>query len=195
MFATMLDLLFPPQCASCATIGSGLCLRCAPAMPPISHALPTLTVHALGPYEGAWRSAVLALKDGRRDVAGALGERLASLSCAQYALVAVPTTSARRAQRGFDGGEMLARTAARISGATLLEGLVQVAGDAQRGRRRPERLAARGRFEWRGRPLEGRRVVLVDDVVTTGATLEDCAATVRTAGGVVYQAIVVARAA
>ncbi|HEY8315071.1 MAG TPA: hypothetical protein VIG51_12990 [Candidatus Baltobacteraceae bacterium] len=154
----------------------------------------TLSVTALGAYDGVWRRAILALKDGRRDVATALGERLASLVRARSILVPVPTTKKRRAQRGFDGGDLLARIAAAESGATVIAGLRHLAGDAQRGRDRAARLAARGRFGWAAESLAGRRIVLVDDVATTGSTLEDCAATVRTAGGVVSEAIVVARA-
>ena len=50
------------------------------------------------------------------------------------------------------------------------------------------------RFVWRAEQLNGERIVLLDDVVTTGATLEDCAAVVRAAGGIVQKGIVIATA-
>jgi predicted amidophosphoribosyltransferase len=151
-------------------------------------------VTALAPYEGNVRRAVLALKNGRRDVARALAERLCALVTPEETLVPVPTTKARRRERGFDGCELIANLIAQRTGACVEAHLVQIAGDRQRGRGRDARLSARGRFAWRGTPLEGRRVTLLDDVVTTGATLEDCAAELRRAGATIEKAIVIARA-
>lgn len=188
----LLDVLFPPQCAACDAAGSGLCERCfGRDREPLRFALPTLEVTALGIYEGSLKRAVLALKDGRRDAARALAERLAVLVPRGCAVTGVPTTRARRWERGFDGCELLATLAAP---GFALTGLAQTKGDAQRGRTRTQRLAATGRFTWHGETLEGREVVLLDDVVTTGSTLEDCAATLRGAGASVRRAVVVAHA-
>lgn len=154
----------------------------------------SLRVASLAAYEGNVRHIVLALKSGRRDVAYALAGRLGDLVAAGDALVPVPTTPARRRERGFDGCVLMAQTISRRIGVPVLAHLLQVAGDRQRGRTRDARLSAHGRFAWRGAPLNGRRVMLLDDVVTTGATLEDCAAVLRAAGACVEKAIVVARA-
>ncbi len=190
----ILATLFPPQCAVCNAVGSGLCDRCAPGSAArVTVRLRTLRLAALGRYEASLRQAVLALKAGRRDVAAELGRRLAACIEPASALVPVPTTRARRLQRGFDGAVLLAQIAADRANACVLPSLEQIAGDAQRGRDRSARLAACGRFAWRGESsLSGRRVVLLDDVATTGATLEDCAATIRAAGGIVDEAVVVA---
>ena len=137
MFHALLDAIFPPQCAGCSAIGIGLCERCLPFdEPPLLRVLPTLRVYALGDYRGALRRAVLALKDGRRDVAQALGERLAAMISAPMLLVPVRTTRARRRVRGIDGVEYVARIAARRTGASVACALEPIRGDAQRGRSR-----------------------------------------------------------
>jgi predicted amidophosphoribosyltransferase len=187
----IVDLLFPPQCGACGAAGSALCDRCVPKLP-IQTRVGTIRITALGRYEGALRRAVLALKSGRRDVARAFALRIAPLLEPGEILVPVPTTNARRRERGFDGCELIARLAAAKACARAHCGLLQIAGDRQRGRTRDARLAARGRFAWRGEEFSGDRVTLLDDVVTTGATLEDCKTGLTATGATVHRAIVCA---
>jgi predicted amidophosphoribosyltransferase len=188
----LLDFLFPPQCASCNLLGSGFCHGCAGTCKPIDVSLGALAVSAVGSYEGSLRSAILALKDGRRDVAEALGVLAAGLIVPGSILVPIPTTAKRRRVRGIDGVALVAWSAAALADATVLGALEQRSGDAQRGRSRAERLAACGRFACAERYVAGKRVVLFDDVCTTGSTLRDCAAAVRAAGGAVEDAVVIA---
>lgn len=188
----LLDFVFPAQCASCSVLGSGFCAACAATCERIHVGFPTLRVSAFGSYEGSLRSAILALKDGRRDVAEALGRLAAGLILPGSILVPIPTTAKRRRIRGLDGVALVARDAATLAHATVLAALEQRSGDAQRGRSRAARLAAHGRFACREAGVAGKRVVLFDDVCTTGSTLRDCAAAVREAGGVVEDAVVVA---
>lgn len=187
----ILDAMFPAQCAACNALGSALCATCAPLIPAFSVAHPSLRVFASGWYDGALRKAVLAVKDGRRDVAEALGARIAPAIERGSILVPVPTTRARLRSRGVDGVALVAETAALIAGASVLRTLEHCGGDMQRGRTRGERLAAHDRFA-AAAPLEGCACTLVDDVCTTGATLTDCALAVRCAGGIVTGAVVVA---
>lgn len=187
----VLDLLFPAQCACCNAIGSGFCDACAPHAQRIVARFPALRVRAFGVYEGPLRAAVLALKDGRRDVAEALGCRVAPMIEPDSVLVPIPTTFKRLRARGLDGVAAVARSAAGIAGARVLTALEQRSGDAQRGRSRVQRLAALGRFACSSN-VASHRVTLFDDVCTTGSTLRDCAAAVRRAGGIVEDAVVLA---
>ncbi len=188
----LLDVLFPAQCAGCNALGDGLCDACTPGGEPIRVRFPTLRVTACGAYEGTLRSAVLALKDGRRDVAEALGRILAPFVEPGTLLVPIPTTARRRRLRGFDGVALVAQCAAEIGGARVALALEQRLGDAQRGRSRLQRLAAQGRFVCNPGCVAARRITLFDDVCTTGSTLRDCTRAVREAGGLVEDAVVVA---
>ncbi|HEY6487344.1 MAG TPA: hypothetical protein VIX83_13255 [Candidatus Cybelea sp.] len=188
----LLDFVFPAQCAGCNAFGSGLCSACAPNGPTIEARFPLLRVSGIAPYEGRLRDAILALKDGRRDVAEALGRLAARLVACDAVLLPVPTTLKRRRLRGMDGVALMARVAANAAGARVVLALNQRSGDAQRGRCRASRLAAHGRFGCDTSEVAGRCVTLFDDVCTTGSTLRDCAGAVREAGGMVNHAIVVA---
>lgn len=132
-----------------------------------------------------------ALKDGRRDVAEALGRTVAPLIGASQILVPIPSSARRRRIRGLDGVALVARHAAESAGAQVVTALVQCSGGPQQGRTRAQRLAAAGRFLCRGN-VTARRIVLFDDVCTTGATLRDAATAVRAAGGLVEHAVVLA---
>jgi predicted amidophosphoribosyltransferase len=188
----LLDVFFPPQCASCNAFGAGLCSNCARWGEAIHVRLPGLAVTALGAYESGLRAAVLALKDGRRDVAEALGAAVVHLIKPQALLVPIPTTAKRRRVRGIDGVALVAEYAAAIAGAAVVPALQLRSGDAQRGRSRVQRLAARGRFACDAASIANTRVLLFDDVCTTGSTLRDGAAALREAGGLVEHAVVIA---
>ncbi len=154
----------------------------------------TLNIRAAGAYEGHLARAVLALKSGRRDVADALALRLEPLLRAGDLLVPVPTTARRRRIRGMDNVVVLAQKASWLAGTTVVPALRRTGADMQRGRSRAQRLAASGRFLCDASAVAARRIVLVDDVCTTGATLEDCARVIRAAGGTVEEAAVIALA-
>ncbi len=156
-------------------------------------------VYAVGRYGGALRRAVLAYKRGRCDAGDALAallvERLMPFVPRDAIVVPVPTHAARRRERGFDQSVRLARACGLASDVPVVVALRQVAGDGQRGRDRNARLRARGRFACVAPELvAGASIVLLDDVLTTGATLRDCAATLAACDANVTAALVIAYA-
>lgn len=192
----MLDLvrawLFPPACAGCDAPGPALCAGCAP--PPESalrFVVDGVPAFAIGPYEGALRRAIVAMKRGERDpldVFATLLER----APVDGVLVPLPTARRRAAERGFDQAVSLARRLALRRGLGVAEILTKH-GRAQEGRGRRERLMAFGRFRIRPGVTLPDAVTLLDDVCTTGATLQDAAHTLRAAGVQVRGIVVVAR--
>jgi len=104
----------------------------------------------------------------------------------------VPTTAARRRERGFDQGRVLAVAVARRLGIPCRGLLRRGRGPAQTGRSRRQRLEGPG-YEVRSGRAVPPRVLLVDDVVTTGATLTAAARRLREAGAHEVTALVAAR--
>lgn len=159
----------------------------------------SLVVSATGRYEGPLRAAILSYKRGRRDAGNVLGDLLAQSMRERLAagtlLVPVPTAGARRRVRGFDQGVRLAQRLSTSTNHPLVVALRRRDASAQRGRSRTERLRACGHFACVApRLVDGATIVLVDDVVTTGATLLDCAETLRACGAQVRGAVVLAYA-
>jgi ComF family protein len=134
--------------------------------------------------EGPVREAVHRMKYGDRpQLADDLARVVGALRADGAVLVPVPLEPRRRRQRGYNQAERLARAVGRTSGLPVVDGLRRrpVPG-TQVGRSGAERRRAlHGAFTW-ARPPAPAAVVLVDDVVTTGATLAECALACRTAG-------------
>jgi ComF family protein len=141
-------------------------------------------------YEGPIELAVQRFKyEGWRQLAGPLAlllaERLVVEGLAAEWVLAVPLHRERLRQRGFNQADLLAGELRRRLALGKPPGdLVRVrATPPQVGHDRLWRLEnVRGAFTWKGADLGGRPVLVVDDVATTGATLEACAAALRAAG-------------
>lgn len=154
-----------------------------------------------GPYRGALRQLIHLLKyDGMRPLGRLLGERCAASGDwlgETDMIVPAPLHWTRRWERGFNQSLLLAQEVSRRQGLPCVPRALQrrratppQAGLS--GRQRRESL--RGAFRARRDLVEGKRVLLVDDVVTTGATLESCARALRRAGAVSVKALTAARA-
>jgi predicted amidophosphoribosyltransferase len=185
--------LFPTACVACDVPGTALCERCAPApRDAVAFVLDGIPAFALGAYDGALRRAVVAMKAGERDPLDAFAGLLAARAPLEGVLVPLPTSRARRAERGFDQSVELARRVASRRGIACAE-VLDKRGVPQEGRGRRERLAAAGRFRLRADASSPAAVTLLDDVCTTGATARDAARVLRGAGADVRRIVVVAR--
>lgn len=184
--------LFPVWCSGCGADGVALCAACLAAAAPAGDVLVgTIRVRAARSYAGVVVGAVLAMKRGERAYLDALAAAIAPLIVPGSTLVPAVTVRVRAAERGFDQARELGRRAAALRGAAVADVLVK-RGRPQRGLGRRERLAMRGRFEVRAGVALPARATLIDDVVTTGATLAAAVAALASAGCRVEGAVVVA---
>jgi len=160
-----------------------------------------LRVRAFGRYDGRLREAIHALKYGKRlALADPLGTALANVVSgdpilrAADVLVPVPLHPGRWSERGFNQAEELGRVAARRTAIPLRRLVVRVRPTAPQTELDEEerRRNVRDAFAVSG-AAAGLRVLLVDDVVTTGSTLRECARALRRAGARDVYAAVVAR--
>jgi predicted amidophosphoribosyltransferase len=203
--ADLADLVLPRRCVGCGAPSAGLCPACAPAGPATPVAGIGLPVVAGAAYADAVRTAVLAYKErGRRDLAGPLAGLLADALVALLAevrppprtVVLVPVPSSRRAAaaRGGDHVRRLAGRAAGPAGVRVARGAVGLVRSPRdsAGLGVAERAANLDRAMIARPARDGLVAVLVDDVVTTGATLRETARALTAAGWLVAGAAVVA---
>jgi len=147
-------------------------------------------VAAWGHYAGLWKDFIWQVKfQGRPRLLASVGKDFALWALDRLppadGVIPVPIHPERLAERGFNQAEVLASLLHWQLGLPLVEGLVRVrATPPQVKLNRQERLHnLRGAFQAaRGSGLAGRSFWLVDDVITTGATLEACAEALRSAG-------------
>ncbi|MDM4762702.1 phosphoribosyltransferase family protein [Galbitalea sp. SE-J8] len=192
-----LAVLLPVACAGCGRVDRAVCPACRAALSPhpIERVTPGgLPVAAGLAYAGVARRVVLALKEeGRTDAAPALAAALTT-ALERHPLgdlVLVPSAPASRRRRGFDPTAEIVRAA----GLRATPALRSRSAAAQKTLGLEQRAANRAGAMRAVRPLAGRAVVLVDDIVTSGATLDEAARAVRAAGGTVLGAVAVASTA
>ncbi|WP_207454735.1 ComF family protein [Herbiconiux sp. SYSU D00978] len=193
-----LAVLFPVDCAGCGEPDRSVCDGCrAQLVPHVARfALPDGTPAAAGlAYEGTVRAVVAGLKErGSGALAGALAPALAAAS-AEFGggrtwAVRVPPSRAGLRRRGFDPVAMLASRAGLPVLPRALKP-VRAAGEQKRLGLEERRTNRQGSLV-AARPLSGIRVLVVDDVATTGSTLAEAARALRAAGADVVGAAVVA---
>lgn len=214
----MLDLLLPQRCVVCGSGGRQLCAGCRDELPRLEPPLcarcgaPTAwpvercrecagrrlafaTARAAVGYDDAARRFVHAWKErGLRrlaaEAAQLVTERLPPPEV--DALAFVPSDRRRRLERGHNPAERLAIELAAAWGIPCLPLLERTRGGRQRGSSAAQRRSVRGAF--RATQAAPRRVAVIDDVYTTGATAAAAASALRKAGARRVEAIAFARA-
>jgi ComF family protein len=201
----LLDVMLPAACGGCGRYGRLLCEACRAALRPASNELDLFLAtdaglvlgeslelaHAAFIYAGPLRHALSRLKYGG---AARLARPLAELAAPALhsllsiagaaALVPVPVHALRLRQRGYNQAGLLAAELARLVGLPLTEALVRERPTTQQHRLdRAARLRnLRDAFAAQPATRPPRTVILVDDILTTSATLEACATVLRAAG-------------
>ncbi|MFD4959933.1 ComF family protein [Microbacterium sp. NPDC058389] len=200
--ADALALLLPVSCAGCDEPDVGLCERCVLALTPAPRrqVIPAdgggLTVWSGLVFEGVAARVLRAIKeDGRTGLARSLAPAVRAAVArtgvdADVALVPLPTSRAAYRRRGFRVPDLLLRRAGRP--VTRLLRHARRTGDQRGLGREARRSNVDGSLAVRPGGPPGVRVLLVDDVVTTGATLAEAARALRSAGAEVIGAVTVA---
>ena len=218
------NLLFPMECAGCRRTGGILCETCIPGLAKLTppYCRICASPHGQSPcrwceenapaidgvrapflMEGAVQQAIFALKyRGIRAAAPELARLLAGYIAERRTpgdvIVAVPLHRRRLRTRGYNQSELLARELSKITGLTQAKGLLTRVKDAppqvEAATRSQRRANVEGSYEVNG-DVDGRRVLLIDDVVTTGATMSSCAAALKGAGAASVWGLALAREA
>jgi ComF family protein len=202
----LLDVLLPPLCPACRSPApSGpalLCRTCATLVEPLACPVvrPAPGVDELvAPlaYGGPVAAVLVGLKHGGRP---GLAGRMARLALGHAAApggdlaLPVPLHRRRLRRRGFNQAALVGRVLAREAGLPLAHGcLLRVRDTPSQGGLSPAGRLANVSGAFRARGVEGRRVVLVDDVWTTGATARACAEALLGAGALSVSAFAIAR--
>ena len=220
---TILDLIFPPHCVVCGHDGEWLCPDCVASFhyvqPPICgmcgrplshgdlctncsrHPLEIDGIRAATYFEGSIRQTIHHFKyKGTQVLAPYLGKLIAqawhSASLPVSTIVPVPLHPQRLRQRGYNQSALLARELSKHLDLPVIENCLlrvrptrpQVGlGAAER------RMNVQDAFQCTDQRLEGKNIMLIDDVCTTGATLEACAHALYEQGSQVVWALVLAR--
>jgi predicted amidophosphoribosyltransferase len=176
--------LLPEQCPGCGRLRSGPCPLCQAALAAAPPGDGPTGVVALRRYDGLVRDLITGMKYRRQPLVAAWFAEIADEVRSSLGYLDVvtwaPTSARRRRQRGFDQAELIARCVARRWRLPARRLLVRQPGHHQTGRSRSDRL---GGPEFRaGAVLPGAAVLVVDDVVTTGATLYAAVSALREAG-------------
>lgn len=218
LLASLLSVIAPHDCLCCGAEGALVCASCSAKIPVAHercyrcHSVSTggrtcgtcrsssdlYAVHTLTAYEGLAKDLVWKLKFGRARAAGKeIGRLLPSPVVTGTTVVThAPTAAMRVRQRGYDQAALIAKAFARQAGLSYTPLLSRLTSLKQVGASRHVR---KRQLDGAFRPLhvgriKGAHIILIDDVITTGATLEAAARVLKKAGARRVEAVVFARA-
>lgn len=216
MIEKFIEFIAPDECIVCQKEGICLCETCASSM--LEHKKPAcLYCNELNQdgrvckrcsrahevyrasiayrYKGVVKELVNLMKyQGRRSVARQLASSLPSLDMDQNTFITyVPSDGRARRRRGFDQAYLIAKHYAKTNGYKCTTTLARSQHERQVGKTRQARFEnVKGNFV-ATKSIAGARVILVDDVVTTGATVSECAKVLKMAGAKRIEVLAVAK--
>lgn len=198
----ILSAIAPHECLGCGKEGAVICYGCADALPRVAPRCyscrrpseefrtckicrNTVALERVLPftaYKGQAKALIHELKFSRlRGAAEPIADMMANVIPRNIVITHVPTATTRVRQRGYDQSALIARALAAKTGGTYLSLLARMGQQRQLGSGRKARKAQiEGAFI--AIATAPASILLVDDVVTTGATLEACALVLRNAG-------------
>ena len=199
-YAALLDLFFPPKCPFCGKVldHAGICPACEKALPWTEEGAGVRELsgglQCAAPLwnEGKVREGLLRFKfQGARAAAGPLGELVARCAAERFSgafdvVTWVPVSRRRLRSRGYDQARLLAESACRlweVRPEQLLQKITDNPAQSGLTEEAARRANVLGVYE-AAEPerIQGCRILLVDDICTTGATLAECARTLRDTG-------------
>lgn len=196
----LLSAIFPARCVLCGRItigGRRVCARCQEENPPCARfrqleaGSSGLTVFCVTPYsyKGRTRRSILQFKfHGKREKAAGLAEAVVLALPPRWQTVDtvcwVPLSEGRLQERGYDQSELVARKVAKAIGRPCRKLLIKVQeNQVQHTLSREERKKnVQGVYRVNNQRIHGKRILLIDDIVTTGSTLGECAGELYRAG-------------
>lgn len=218
LLEVLIAKIAPHNCLACGTEGTLLCASCVNLLRAVPErcylcqrlepgALTCLDCRSLTHlrcvrvstlYEGIAKNLIWKLKlAGAQSASRIMSKHMAQLVSpdSRMFIVPVPTATSRVRRRGYDQAKLLACDLARQTGMPYLDCLSRHGQTRQHGLSRHDRLAQlNSAFRLkRQRVIQKANILLVDDVITTGATLEAAAATLSAAGAARIEALVFAR--
>lgn len=204
----LLDIIFPRRCCVCGEILSAqeqhICLNCLYALPrvephiakeiekifwgkiDIERATSFIYYHKGSPYN----SIIHALKYKGRPWIGMYFARIAAAGLSEKgffdnidAIIPMPLSGKKKSKRGYNQCDYIAEGISHATGIPVLKDIVErsISNETQTDKNRNERWEnVKGIFALRKpEQLEGKHILLVDDILTTGATLASCASTIQ----------------